>query len=388
MKIGTLDISKIYLGSAESAKVYLGSSVVYEEQTGSRIYYTTTDGNIITPTSASSIDGNIVSNTYVDGQGCMVFDTIITTIGTNTFRNIGTLQTMMLPSSITTIGYEAFLMSRYITKIILENGVSTIGRNAFENCNRLSYIQYNGTISQWNQISIDSTWKNASRLRVVSCTDGNIDLSPNSLMTTTVNVVDVSQPTVLSSSVLSKYFPIMSVDGGQYFDTISAYTFNSIGEHTVTYYAISNEFDGGDFKNCTQLTSLIIPNDIIFIRSKVCQNCTSLNNVTFPIRNDYQLDGANFEGCSSLQSVNITSGITKIGGYVFKNCTSLSSITISNTINILAYSFAGNVFEGCPATSITYEGTIAEWNSFTKSDNWKNGSNITTIHCTDGDITL
>jgi hypothetical protein len=57
--------------------------------------------------------------------------------------------------------------------------------------------------------------------------------------------------------------------------------------------------------------------------------------------------------------VTIGSGVTSIGNYAFCGCTNL--------------------------TDIIYQGTMEEWNKIGKASRWND--NISTIHCTDGDIT-
>ena len=46
-------------------------------------------------------------------------------------------------------------------------------------------------------------------------------------------------------------------------------------------------------------------------------------------------------------------------------------------------------FDGCDSlTSVTYNGTKAQWQSINKSDDWSNDSEIKTIKCTGGNIAL
>ena len=50
-------------------------------------------------------------------------------------------------------------------------------------------------------------------------------------------------------------------------------------------------------------------------------------------------------------------------------------------------SIADSVFNGCTAlTSITFQGTKAQWNVIKKGDYWNYGTGTFTIHCTDGDL--
>ena len=69
---------------------------------------------------------------------------------------------------------------------------------------------------------------------------------------------------------------------------------------------------------------------------------------------------------------------------MFKGCTSLTSVTLpASLMYINPYAF-----EGCTSlTEITYTGTQEQWNAISKSS-WNTDSSITTVHCSDGDITL
>ena len=87
----------------------------------------------------------------------------------------------------------------------------------------------------------------------------------------------------------------------------------------------------------------------------------------------------------------IEDGITSIGEYTFTNI-KLDSITISESI----VSIADNAFYNCISNSadvveINYNGSMEQWNSITKGDNWCNETSmkyIQSINCSDGKVTL
>ena len=71
-------------------------------------------------------------------------------------------------------------------------------------------------------------------------------------------------------------------------------------------------------------------------------------------------------------------------GVAFKNNTHLQNVTLPSTIT----SIYGECFSGCTQlTEITFDGTKEQWDEISK-DNWKQGSSITTIHCSDYDIVV
>ena len=76
---------------------------------------------------------------------------------------------------------------------------------------------------------------------------------------------------------------------------------------------------------------------------------------------------------------------TTIIDYCFEYQTKLTSIILPNSVT----SIGSKVFFECSApTSITFTGTMEEWNSITKASDWNYNTPATVIHCTDGDVAL
>jgi hypothetical protein len=69
----------------------------------------------------------------------------------------------------------------------------------------------------------------------------------------------------------------------------------------------------------------------------------------------------------------------------FANCTQLTSVVLSKNLTYLG----NGAFAGCTSlNSIEFKGTIAEWNSVTKGDSWKEGVLATYVQCSDGQVPL
>jgi len=101
--------------------------------------------------------------------------------------------------------------------------------------------------------------------------------------------------------------------------------------------------------NCTNLTSINIPNSVTSIGEWAFRNCTSLASVTIP-DSVTSIGNAAFVDCTSLTSVTIGSGVTSIGYGVFGDCTSLTSVTIPASVT----SIGDYAFRGCTSlTSVT-----------------------------------
>ena len=84
-----------------------------------------------------------------------------------------------------------------------------------------------------------------------------------------------------------------------------------------------------------------------------------------------------------ITSIVIPDTVTYIGRSAFLKCEDLTYVSIGNgvtSIDELAFSYCTSLY------SIDFEGTMAQWSSISKADDWDYGSNIGTIRCTDGDI--
>lgn len=103
------------------------------------------------------------------------------------------------------------------------------------------------------------------------------------------------------------------------------------------------------FNECSQLTSISIPNSITSIGSGAFWDCTSLKNITIP-NTITRIENHTFANCRSLEHVTIPSSVKEIGNGAFGCCSSLTQVVIPNSVTLIG-TFA---FEGCSGlTSIT-----------------------------------
>ena len=101
----------------------------------------------------------------------------VTSIGSFAFSSCSSLTSITIPESVTSIGDRAFCDCRSLTNITIPESATSIGNYAFGNCSSLTSITYNGTQSQWNKISKDSSWKYNSAIKTITCTDGVIQIN-------------------------------------------------------------------------------------------------------------------------------------------------------------------------------------------------------------------
>ena len=96
----------------------IGIGVHAEEIPNNEIWYTSTYGIVVTPNKSNVFGARIVSNTYSNGKGVIVFDNSVTSIGEKAFYYYCSgLTSITIPNSVTSIGYEAFYDCTGMTSI-------------------------------------------------------------------------------------------------------------------------------------------------------------------------------------------------------------------------------------------------------------------------------
>lgn len=104
------------------------------------IWYTSSDGKIVEPADYSYFGATIVSNTYENGIGKIIFDGNITQIGSDAFFDCRSLTSIAIPDSVTSIGFNVFLNCSSLINITIPDSVTSIGYRAFFRCSSLTSV--------------------------------------------------------------------------------------------------------------------------------------------------------------------------------------------------------------------------------------------------------
>lgn len=108
------------------------------------------------------------------------------------------------------------------------------------------------------------------------------------------------------------------------------------------------------FTGCTGLSTFTIPNNVTTIGSSAFSGCTGLTSIIIPPTVTTILDYA-FSG-AGLTSITIPGSITSIGDSAFSGCTNLISVNMLNGIT----SIKGSAFWGCSGlTNITFPNSLS-----------------------------
>lgn len=96
------------------------------------------------------------------------------------------------------------------------------------------------------------------------------------------------------------------------------------------------------FKDCSSLTSILIPNSIKSIGINAFENCSNITEITIP--EGVTLIGNNtFKSCVKLASASFPTSIESFGANAFAGCTSLTSIVLPKNIQEIG----ANAFANC-----------------------------------------
>lgn len=108
------------------------------------------------------------------------------------------------------------------------------------------------------------------------------------------------------------------------------------------------------FMDCSDLTSVTIPNSVSSIGERAFSVCKSLTSITIP--NSVTTIGSYaFYACTSLTSITIPNSVTTIGTDAFSHCNGLTSITIPNSVT----SIGDRAFYSNDLTSITIGNSVS-----------------------------
>lgn len=94
--------------------------------------------------------------------------------GVTTKYYTDTLKKVVLSQNLKEIGEDTFQCCSGLSEVTIPSNVTSIGNNAFSGCSSLTTVNYEGTIEEWNQISISGDNESLTNAKII-CTDGIIN---------------------------------------------------------------------------------------------------------------------------------------------------------------------------------------------------------------------
>ncbi|MCR5741744.1 MAG: leucine-rich repeat protein [Gammaproteobacteria bacterium] len=333
----------------------------------------------------------------------------VTEIKTDAFSYCGRLAKVVIPNKVTNIGSLAFRNCKGLTSITIGENVKNIGDSAFENCYKLVEVVNLSSLTiekgkttygniGYNALDIYTTADYTSKLS----TDANgfilyTNENNKSLIGYTGNEAELTLPsdiTSISPRTFEGYKKLDTITIGESVKiigedafkgceithaTIPAIAAASINNTLLQVVTITSGTEIGveAFKGCTSLTTVTIADSVTSIRDHAFADCTGLKTIALP--NGVTDIGEGAFKNSGLTIINLeNTSVTEIGDGAFSNCDHLLTVNINSEVTKIGdYAFK----DSTDLWTMTFEGTISQWNAITKGTNWASGITTTSVYC-------
>ena len=269
------------------------------------------------------------------------------------FQNCESLTSITIPNSILSIGEEAFSGCNGLTSVSLGNGITSIEKGVFSGCSSLTSLTLPNCVTSigagafggcgLTSFIIPNGITSIEASTFVGCSNMTSITIPNSV----VSIGDYAfQGCNLASFTLPNSVTYIGRDAFQYVP-IPIYN-DTFFAHLPEDYSGSYRIPEGikqlvfAFSHCINLTSVTIPNSVVYIGENAFYDCRNLTSITLP-NNVTEIGSFAFCGCTGLTSVTIPNSVINIGFCCFDYCTGLKSVTLGNNVD----SIGGNAFSRC-----------------------------------------
>ena len=231
-----------------------------------------------------------------------------TKIDGSAFEGCYALENFVIPPSVTEIGYRAFALCRF-SNIEIPQKVEVIGEQAFFNCSSITSVEFPNSIKSIGE----EAFKGCSNLENVKF--------PSTYYTIGEGAFDETKYTE------TEYNFVFTEDG-----VLTKYR----GDDTVIVVPEGITQIGTVFAENTTITSIVLPNSLLYIEENAFSGCSSLTEIILP-------DGLltipknAFNGCSSLTGLTIPDTVLTIESDAFNGCCSIKELVIPDSVVEIQY---------------------------------------------------
>ncbi len=266
----------------------------------------------------------------------------------------------------------AFYGMKYLSGVNISGNITEIGDYAFSECKNLSSVSVTANLEDTGSYA----FKNCTNLAAVVIGGSVKEIAPNSFegckKLSSVKVFNGVQKVGDSA-----FFGCDGIEDVDFIGDVNDWVkIKSLGD-LMRYGAANKKIS----INGTLLTNVVI-DTAETVGDHAFYGCSSIASVTLSESVTIVGNGA-FANMHALIKVEIK-GEAEIASAAFKNCANLTEVVLSDKIkDIESFAFMDSAVE-----TITYGGTVSEWNAIHKMYTWRDGSKIKTVKCTDGTIDL
>ena len=268
------------------------------------------------------------------------------------FENCSELMVITFPASVKSIDGYAFKGCSGLTSVEMNEGLKVLGEFAFGWCSSLK------------KITLPTTIEEIERCVFAFCPNiDDIGFSgghywANKFISLVNTIVDTTQNEVIFGC---KYAKLTAIPSQYPIEIIGDSCFGGSGITEIEIPETVKIIEEYAFSQCKNLTGIVIPDNVTTIGHHAFYNCIGLSSLSIG-KNVSTIGDMTFASCNELTSVTLPKSVTSIGANAFAYCDKLSSVN--------------------------YEGTMKEWSAVTSGEAPFDGTQVTVIKCSDGEVAL
>lgn len=239
----------------------------------------------------------------------------ITSIGNYAFAGCSALTSIVIPSSITRIGPGTFKNCTQLFAVEIGANITSVGKDAFGSDGNIFYVYYTGTQQQWTQINFET---------------GNTALTDVPLLYFSSQMPNPPVPPLPEDPV----FNCTLINGNAVITGLKEPLAGDVVIPDVLRGCVVAGIDEYAFFDCQEITSVSIPDTVIFLGTNAFRSCSNLAEVDLPDNLEF-IGNSAFSGCSKLTSITLGSKVRSIGSNAFSGCSALTSVVIPDNVQEL-----------------------------------------------------
>ncbi len=293
--------------------------------------------NLILPESLTALKGLAFMN--CTSLTSMTIPDSVTTLGENLFSGCTALEEVILPDSITVLPKYFFGRCESLTTVNLPSSLVEIQEHAFSGCTSLKSIDFPDGLTTIGEFAFTR-----SGLESVSLPE-SITTAGQGIFEECLSLVHAELPdsiTTMDKRTFQNCSALETVKLPANLEVLGAYTFsNCTSLKTVDLPEGLKRINSYSFYLCTSFNEVTIPESVEYLGPDAFQG-TNITEIVLP-ENVHTLSDYVFSGCHNLEKVNIPEKVTSINNYIFANCLSLTSFVVPANITLIEHgAFVGS----------------------------------------------